>query len=72
LIARANFDKHDALKHFAETLEAATIETVEAGFMTKDLAIIVHNTNDVPRDKYLNSEEFLDKVAETLRKKLHK
>jgi len=40
--------------------------------MTKDLAILVHNTNDVPKDKYLDSEKFLDKVAETLKAKLHK
>jgi len=58
------------LKFFAEALEASCIETVEAGFMTKDLALIVHNTNDVSRDKYLNTEEYLDKVAEYLRKKL--
>jgi len=71
LIARANFDNNAALKHFAETLEAAVIETVESGFMTKDLAIIVHNTNDVPKDKYLDSEKFLDKCAEFLVKKLN-
>jgi len=53
-------------------LEAAVIDCVEAGFMTKDLAIIVHNTNDVAKDKYLDSEKFLDKVREFLNKKLHK
>jgi len=52
-------------------LEAATIETVENGFMTKDLAIIVHNSNDVTKDKYLESQAFLDKVAEHLIKRLH-
>jgi len=39
--------------------------------MTKDLALLVHNSNEVSRDKYLNSEEFIDKVAELLKKKLH-
>jgi len=34
--------------------------------MTKDLAIIVHNTNDVTKDKYLDSEKFLDKVKHFL------
>jgi len=71
LLARAHFDKNEALEHFAKTLEAAVIETVESGFMTKDLAIIVHNTNDVGKDKYLDSEKFLDKCAEFLVKKLH-
>jgi isocitrate dehydrogenase len=36
-------------------LEEAVINTVEDGFMTKDLAICVHNTNDVGRDKYLTT-----------------
>jgi len=39
--------------------------------MTKDLALLFHNSNEVSRDKYLNSEEFIDKVAELLKKKLH-
>jgi len=64
-------DNHEALKHFAESLEAACIECVEAGFMTKDLALIVHNSNEVSKDKYLESEKFIDKVAEFLVKKLH-
>jgi len=59
------------LKFFAEALEASCIETVEDGFMTKDLALIVHNSNEVSRDKYLNSEEYIDKVAVYLKKKLH-
>lgn len=37
--------------------------------MTKDLAICVHNTLDVPRDSYLNTEEFMDKISEALRAK---
>jgi len=39
--------------------------------MTKDLALIVANSNEVSRDKYLNSEEYIDKVAEFLKKRLH-
>jgi len=38
--------------------------------MTKDLALIVHNTNEVSKDKYLDSEKFIDKCAEFLKKKL--
>jgi len=43
------------------------IETVEAGFMTKDLAICVVGSNEVPRDKYMNTEEFMDKLSENLK-----
>ena len=70
LLARARFDGNDALKGFAETLEKVIIETVEAGHMTKDLAILVEGTNQVDRSKYLNTFEFIDKVAENLNKKL--
>jgi isocitrate dehydrogenase len=53
------------------TLERVIVETVEAGFMTKDLAILVAGSNDVDRSKYLNTFEFIDKVAENLEKALH-
>lgn len=46
------------------------IETVENGFMTKDLAICVMDTMNVPREKYCNTLEFIQKVAEQLRKNL--
>jgi len=48
------------------------IETVETGFMTKDLAILVEGSTKVDRSKYLNTFEFIDKVAENLNKKLAK
>jgi len=35
--------------------------------MTKDLAILAFNTNEPPRDKWLNTEQFIDKVAENLK-----
>jgi len=70
LLARAKFDKNDKLKHFAETLEKVIVETVESGNMTKDLAILVHGTNKVQKSQYLNTFEFIDKVAENLVKSL--
>jgi isocitrate dehydrogenase len=70
LLYRAQFDKNDQLKVFAETLEKTIIETVEAGFMTKDLAILVAGSNNVDRSKYLDTFEFIDKVAENLTKNL--
>ena len=66
LLARARFDNNEELHKFATTLESVIIGTVEAGHMTKDLAILVEGTNDVPRSKYLNTFEFIDKVAERL------
>jgi len=38
--------------------------------MTKDLAICVEGKMDVPRDKYLNTEDFMNKIAENLKAKM--
>jgi isocitrate dehydrogenase len=72
LLARARFDENEELKNFATTLERVIIETVEAGHMTKDLAILVGGKNDVDRSTYLNTFEFIDKVAENLNNALKK
>lgn len=72
LFYKAKKDNNDNLRRFAETLESTIIECVENGFMTKDLAICSLGTNNVPRDKYLNTQEFIDKVAEVLKKNLAK
>lgn len=70
LLHRAKLDNIPELENFCNTLERVVIETVEAGFYTKDLALTVLGTADAPRDKYLNTEEFIKKVAEFLRKAL--
>jgi isocitrate dehydrogenase len=67
---RAKLDSNPELASFAENLERVCIETIEAGFMTKDLALCVKGTNDVKRTDYLNTFEFLDKLAENLQNKL--
>ena len=59
---RAKFDDTRALGLFAETLERVCIETVEAGDMTKDLALLVGN--DAP---WLTTTEFLDKLDANLK-----
>jgi len=69
LTHRAKLDNNVALAQFASNLEAVCIETIEAGFMTKDLAICVKGTTKVARGDYLNTFEFLDKLAENLAKK---
>jgi isocitrate dehydrogenase len=62
LAHRAKLDGNAALDRFAHTLERVCIDTVEAGFMTKDLALLVG-----PDQKWLTTEGFLDKVDENLR-----
>ena len=62
---RAKLDGNDALMNFAETLERVVVETVESGFMTKDLAILIG-----PDQKWLTTEGFLEKIDENLQKAL--
>jgi isocitrate dehydrogenase len=61
LAHRAKLDDNVALDRFAHTLERVCIDTVETGFMTKDLALLVG-----PDQKWLTTEGFLDKVDENL------
>ena len=58
---RAKLDGNAALTRFAETLERVVVETVESGFMTKDLALLVG-----PDQKWLTTMGFLEKVDERL------
>ena len=67
---RAKLDGNEKLLNFAETLERSVIQAVEDGFMTKDLAICIYDTNTPDRTKYLNTEQFIDKCAEYLFKNL--
>lgn len=70
LLHRAELDKNAELRVFAEALEAVCVETIEAGFMTKDLAICIKGMSNVARSDYLNTFEFLDKLADNLKIKL--
>lgn len=71
LLHRAKLDNNQKLEDFANKLEEVCIETMEAGFMTKDLAICIKGMNGVQRSDYLNTFEFLDKLAENLKLKLN-
>jgi isocitrate dehydrogenase len=62
---RAKLDDDAALARFADTLEKVTVDTVEAGFMTKDLALLVG-----PDQKWLTTIGFLDKIDQNLQKAL--
>ncbi|XP_017489477.1 PREDICTED: isocitrate dehydrogenase [NADP] cytoplasmic-like [Rhagoletis zephyria] len=70
LLHRAELDKNESLKKFAETLEKVCVDTIESGSMTKDLAICIKGMNKVQRSDYLETFEFMDKLAENLQKAL--
>ena len=63
---RGEMDGNDALQKYADALEAATIETIESGTMTKDLMSLSTTCNK----HAVNSEEFLDAIAQRLDAKL--
>ena len=60
---RAKLDNNEALAKFAVTLEKVCVQTVEDGYMTKDLALLVGADQ-----RWLSTTGFLDKVAENLTK----
>ncbi|MFS7970522.1 putative isocitrate dehydrogenase (NADP(+)) [Helianthus anomalus] len=66
---RAKLDNNERLADFVQKLESACVETVESGKMTKDLAILIHGPK-ASRESYLNTEEFIDAVAQNLGSKL--
>ena len=58
---RARLDDNAELARFAETLEKVVVGTIEAGFMTKDLALLVGADQ-----AWLSTTGFLDKIDERL------
>ena len=62
---RARLDDNAALARFAETLERVIVETVESGYMTKDLALLVG-----PDQGWLTTMGFLEEIDEALQKAL--
>ena len=63
LAHRAKLDGNDELKRFADTLEKVCVDTVESGYMTKDLALLIG-----PDQPWLSTTGFLDKIDENLQK----
>jgi isocitrate dehydrogenase len=59
---RAKLDGNAELANFAETLERVVVGTIEAGFMTKDLALLVGADQ-----AWLSTTGFLDKIDERMR-----
>jgi len=62
---RASLDNNDELKTFCETVDQVCIDTVESGFMTKDLAILIG-----PDQAWLTTNQFLDKLDEGLKARM--
>ena len=63
LIYRGQFDGTPDVTGFAETLERVCVETVESGFMTKDLAVLIGKN-----EPFLNTQDFLGKIDANLGK----
>jgi isocitrate dehydrogenase len=63
LAHRAKLDGNAELSKFSETLERVCVDTVESGFMTKDLALLIG-----PDQPWLSTTGFLDKIDENLKK----
>jgi len=72
LIHRAKLDTNPALDNFAKKLEEVCVETIDAGFMTKDIALLLSEQQQRPlvRKDWLNTFEFLAKLDANLRLKL--
>ena len=65
LAQRAKLDETPDVARFARTLERTCIESIEAGHMTKDLAVCIHGHSPA-KGTYQHTEEFLDTIARRL------
>ncbi|ORC91611.1 isocitrate dehydrogenase [Trypanosoma theileri] len=72
LLHRGKLDNNDRLMKFAALLEQVVISTIESGFMTKDLAICIKGMSNVKRADYLNTQEFINKLAAEMKKSFEK
>ena len=66
---RGKLDGNEALVNFCHALEQVCVETVEAGHMTKDLALCIYG-KDLKTEHYMYTEDFLNLLDTNLRKKL--
>lgn len=65
---RAKLDGNPELAKYCQDLEAACIQTVNNGLMTKDLAGCIHGLKNVKPEHYLYTEDFLDAIKVTMDK----
>ncbi len=69
LAFRGKLDGNAELIHFCETLEKVCVDTVEAGQMTKDLALCIYG-DDLNDSHYLITEDFLEVLRVNLEQRL--
>ena len=62
---RGKMDDNTRLIDFAETIEKVCVDTVQGGFMTKDLAILISKEQE-----WLNTQDFLEKINSNLQSAL--
>ncbi|XP_071455598.1 isocitrate dehydrogenase [NADP] cytoplasmic-like [Hetaerina americana] len=67
---RSKLDENPDLHRFCTILENACVDCVDAGKMTKDLAICIHGIKNVKEGMYLNTMDFMEALAEEVDKKL--
>lgn len=70
LAHRAKLDGNAELANFSKTLEQVCVDLVEAGKMTKDLAVCIHG-DKVTEEHYLTTEAFLDAIDAELRSRMN-
>lgn len=69
---RGKLDNNQELINFCHALEQVCVETVEAGKMTKDLAVCIYGNKVTLGEHYLNTEDFLSALDANLQAKLAK
>ncbi len=67
---RGKLDNNQELINFCQTLEKVCVDVVEAGKMTKDLAVCIHGNKVNHGEHYLYTEEFLDAIDAELSTRL--
>lgn len=69
LTFRGKLDENSDLINFAQTLEKVCVDMVEAGKMTKDLAVCIHGSK-TSEEHYLTTEDFLEVINQELKQRL--
>jgi isocitrate dehydrogenase len=69
LAFRGKLDENSDLINFAQTLEKVCVDMVEAGKMTKDLAVCIHGSK-TSEEHYLTTEDFLEVINQELQRRL--
>jgi len=72
LAHRAKLDNNPDLAKFCHALEAACVDCVDSGKMTKDLAGCIHGLKNVKEGMFLHTEDFMLAVEEDMKKKFAK